>query len=306
MSDELVIDAAAVAETIETFIRQSVDAFAREGAIVGLSGGIDSAVVTALAARALGPQQVLALLMPDRDSDPLHERHARQLAAQLGVRHQKVSLTGLLARIGIYRQVPLWVVPWRRWREGVVKHYYAALDEQLGSGQTPFSAIMVGTRGLQGPWLNQAVAYHRVKVRLRMVLLYYYAELHNLLVLGTVNKTERSVGIFVKHGDAAADIAPIADLYKTQVRQLAAFLDLPRQIIEKPPSPDLIPGLTDEGAVGVPYELLDRILWRLEAGKEPAQIAEALGVEVGVVEYVEGLTKRSEHMRQDALRPSLG
>jgi len=295
--EELSINPASVADQLEDFIRQEVERFKREGAILGLSGGLDSAVVAALAARALGPERVLALIMPDLDSAPESKRDALGLAKKLGIRCKTVGLTKILLPIGIYSQVPLWLLGLRRFKERMVRRYYERFSQELGEYETPFAAIMVGTRGLRGPWLNQAVAYHRVKVRLRMVLLYYYAELENLLVLGTCNRTEKAVGFFVKYGDAAADVAPLESLYKTQVRELAAFLDIPDSIRLKPPSPDLLPGISDEYALGLDYTTLDRILWRLEKGMDAEDIAAEVGVEPGLVRYVEELRRRSEHMR---------
>jgi NAD+ synthase len=301
--DELRIDPEAVTRESTTFIRQAVEDFRREGAIVGLSGGIDSAVMATLAARALGPGQVLGLILPERDSAPESRRLARRLARQLGIHHKTVGLTPLLTLLGAYWQVPLWLLPTRRLQAKMVRRYYADYSEALGEGETPFSAVMVGTRGLRpacaglrGPWLNQSVAYHRVKVRLRMVLLYYHAELRNLLVLGTENKTELAVGFFVKHGDAAADVAPLAPFYKTQVRALAAYLGVPDAIIARPPSPDILPGLTDEQAMGVDYPTLDRVLWRLERGMDVEAIADELGLSPAQVRYVEMLTQRARYL----------
>ena len=294
---ELRTEPAAVADELAAFIREAVEDFCREGAIIGLSGGIDSAVVATLAVRALGPEQVLGLILPERDSAPESKRLARQLARRLGIRCQTVGLTKLLLLMGVYRQVPLWLLPTRRLKAKMVRRYYTRYTEALGEEETPFSAVMVGTRGLRGPWLNQTVAYHRVKVRLRMVLLYYYAELHNLLVLGTCNKTELSVGFFVKYGDAAADVAPLAHLYKTQVRALAAYLGVPEEIIARPPSPDILPGLTDELAMELDYATLDRVLWRLERGMDVEAIAVELGLPPDRVRYVETLTCRAGYLR---------
>jgi len=297
MADELGIDPAAVADELGAFIRQAVEDFRREGAIVGLSGGIDAAVTAALAVRALGPQRVLGLILPERDSAPESQRLARQHAQKLGIRCRTVGLSKLLLLMGVYRQVPLWLLPTRRLQAKMIHRFYGRYVEALGEGETPFSAVMLGTRGLSGPWLNEAVAYHRVKVRLRTVLLYYHAELRTLLVLGTTNKTELAVGFFVKHGDAAADAAPLAHLYKTQVRALAAYLDVPVEIIARPPSPDLLPGLTDEEAIGLDYGTLDRVLWRLERGMDAAAIAVELGLAPERVHYVQMLIRRSVHLR---------
>jgi len=129
------------------------------------------------------------------------------------------------------------------------------------------------------------------------------AELENLLVVGTCNRTELAVGFFVKHGDAAADVDPLAGLYKTQVRQLAAHLGVPPEIIARPPSPDLLPGLSDEFAIGMDYATLDRVLWQLEQGEEPDTIATTLGLDLAPVHYVQELTRCSAHMRVPSIAP---
>lgn len=297
MTEELRIDPAAVADELAAFIRQAIEDFRRDGAIVGLSGGIDSAVTAALAVRALGPERVLGLILPERDSAPESQRLAWQHAQQLGICCRKVGLSKLLLLMGVYRQVPLWLLPTRRLQARMIHRFHDRYAEALGEGETPFSAVMLGTRGLSGPWLNEAVAYHRVKVRLRTVLLYYHAELHNLLVLGTTNRTELTVGFFVRHGDAAADATPLAHLYKTQVRALAAYLGVPEEVIARPPSPDLLPGLSDEEALGLDYGTLDRVLWRLERGMGIEAIAVELGMAPERVHYVQMLTRRSAFLR---------
>ncbi|MGC8784684.1 MAG: NAD(+) synthase [Armatimonadota bacterium] len=300
--EELRIEPADVVPRLTAFIRQAVEDFRREGVVVGLSGGIDSAVVAVLAARALGAERVLGLSLPERDSAPESKRLARQLARSLGIRYRTVGLTLPLALLGVYWQVPLWLVPGRRLKAKAVLRYYRQFHEALPEGETPFSAVMLGTRSLSAPWLNQTVAYHRVKVRLRMTVLYYYAERFNLLVAGTANKTELATGFFVKYGDAAADIAPLAHLYKTQVRTLARYLDVPEPIIARPPSPDLLPGLTDELAIGLDYTTLDRVLWRLERGANAEAVAAELGLSPEQVRYVQTLTERARRL----LAPPLG
>lgn len=294
--EELRIEPADVESRLTAFIRQAMEDFQREGAIVGLSGGLDSAVAAALTARALGVERVVGLILPEHDSAPESKRLARQLARSLGIRYRTVGLTLPLALLGVYRQVPLWLLPGRRLKAKAVLHYYRRFREALPEGETPFSAVMLGTRGLSAPWLNQTVAYHRVKVRLRTTVLYYYAERYNLLVVGTTNKTELATGFFVKYGDAAADIAPLAHLYKTQVRALAKYLNIPEPIIARPPSPDLLPGLTDELAIGLDYTTLDRVLWRLEQGMDTETIAGEIGLPPVQVRYVQTLSERAQRL----------
>ena len=136
-----------------------------------------------------------------------------------------------------------------------------------------------------------------------MVILYSYAERGNLLVAGTANKTEFLTGFFVKYGDSAADIMPLLPFYKTQVRQLAEFLHIPERVLSKAPSPDLIPGITDEFAMGISYEKLDLILLGLDMSMEMKDIAAGAGVKQETIEYVKELVGRSEHMRGSPLAP---
>ena len=123
------------------------------------------------------------------------------------------------------------------------------------------------------------------------------------MVVGTVNKTEFLTGFFVQYGDSAADITPLLPLYKTQVRQLAKFLHIPDRIINKTPSPDLILGITDEFAMGLPYEKLDLILLGLDMNMATKDITAKTGAKSKTIEYVKELTKRSEHMRISPISP---
>ena len=133
----------------------------------------------------------------------------------------------------------------------------------------------------------------------RMLLLYLYGELENKLVVGAANKSEYKIGFFVKHGcDAATDVMPLLNLYKTQVRELAQYLNIPSKIIENPPSPDIIPGLTDEKAITISYEKLDLILLALENGWEIPEIANAWGIKEKQIIDVKILIQKSEHMRK--------
>jgi NAD+ synthase len=289
--EQLQIDPEAVSQQLEGFIKASVSNFKREGVIVGLSGGLDSSVVLVLSVAALGSGKVLGLIMPERDSSRHSERDARQLAEELGTRVERVELTPILEEMGIYRHIPRRFFASRKIASPLVKASY-----KLYTALTGERPLLRGLEGTNSGLIRRANAYYRMKHRLRMVLLYSYAERENRLVVGTANKTELLTGFFVKYGDSAADIMPLQSLYKTQVKQLAQFLKIPRKIINKAPSPDLIPGITDEFALGITYQKLDLILLGLDKNMGTEAIAKA-GIKPETVDYVRELIKKSEHMR---------
>lgn len=295
--EQLQIDAERVSQELEGFVRTSVGNFKREGVIVGLSGGLDSSVVVALSVAALSPDKVMGLIMPERDSSRQSERDARRLAEGLGIRVERVELTPILEEMGIYRHIPRRFFANRKLAGPAIKASYKLYT--MLTGERPFVS---GLEGTNSGLIRRANAYYRMKHRLRMVILYSYAEHENLLVMGTANKTEFLTGFFVKYGDSAADIMPLQSLYKTQVKQLARFLNIPKKIINKVPSPDLIPGITDEFALGITYEKLDLILLGLERNMETKEITK-IGIKPKTIEYVKELIRRSEHMRSSPLAP---
>lgn len=295
--EQLQIDAEALSQKLEVFIQTSVSDFNRDGAIIGLSGGLDSSVVLALSVAALGPDKVVGLIMPERDSRRQSEWDARFLAEGLGIRVEKVELTPILEEMGIYRHIPQRFFASKKIAGPAVKAGY-----KLYTALTGERPLLSGLEGTKSGLIRRANAYYRMKHRLRMVMLYSYAEHENLLVVGTANKTELMTGFFVKYGDSAADIMPLQSLYKTQVKQLARSLNVPKKIIDKAPSPDLIPGITDEFALGITYEKLDLILLGLERNVETKEITK-IGIKPKTIEYVKELIRRSEHMRGSPLAP---
>jgi NAD+ synthase len=287
-----------VTAKIETFVRVKLDEFQREGVILGMSGGLDSAVVCALLVRALGPDKVLALLLPERDSNPQSKADALLEIKRLGVAYREINLTPILEAVGIYKLVPLHFLGIRQIKESVVQQQHRKLTEEIG--ELPLRAGLLGTRdlGSHRQVLNSGYAFAHSKHRLRMVLLYYIAEQENRLVVGTTNKSEVMVGSLVKWGDNVADIELITPLYKTQVRQLAAYLGVSQKIIDKAPTADLIPGIVDEDALGVDYPTLDIILGRLEQGWEPARIVACYPISTETILHVREMVLRSRHMRE--------
>lgn len=299
VKSQMQIEPEKVSLFLEEFIREYMEKLAREGLILGLSGGIDSAVVAALCKRAVGAEKILALSMPEKDSEEQHKKDTLNLAKELNIETKLIDISPYLRKLGVYKLFPLSKVL----LSGKVKgslirkafHFY-----ERKTGETPFSSSISGFRDKEfKAYLKKSNAYYRIKHRIRMILLYWYGERQNRLVVGSANKTEYQIGFFVKHGcDAAVDVMPLLGLYKTQVRELARYLDLPSKIIEKSPSPDIIPGITDEEAIGIPYQELDLILLALEKGWEISEIADVLELGEKEVIYVKELIQRSEHMRK--------
>jgi len=297
---EMKIKPEKVALSLENFIREYTEKLEREGAILGLSGGIDSAVIVALCVRALGPKKTLALIMPEKDSKKEHIQDALSFARKLNIEAKLIDITPYLEGLGVYKLFPLGkLLSLGKLKGALVKKAYRFYERK--TGKIPFLESLLGFKDKEySSYLARGNAYYRAKHRLRMILLYLYGEMENRLVVGAANKSEYKIGYFVKHGcDDATDIMPLLNLYKTQVRELASYLNIPARIIEKPPSPDVMPGLTnDKEVIRISYEKMDLILLTLEKGWKLSDIVEALEIKEDEVIYVKNLIQKSEHMRK--------
>lgn len=297
---EMKIKPEKVALSLESFIREFTEKLEREGVILGLSGGIDSAVITALCVRALGTKKTLALIMPEKDSKKEHIQDALSFARKLNIEAKLVDITPYLEGLGVYKLFPLdKILSLGKLKGALVKKVYHFYERN--TGKIPFLESLSGFKDKEySSYLARGNAYYRAKHRLRMILLYLYGELENRLVVGAANKSEYKIGYFVKHGcDDATDIMPLLNIYKTQVRELARYLNIPVRIIRKPPSPDLMPGLADdEEVIRISYEKMDLILLTLEKGWKLSDITKALEIEEDEVIYIKNLIQKSEHMRK--------
>lgn len=289
------IDPAAAAAQIEAAIRDIVLAqLRRKGAVVAVSGGVDSSVVAALCARALGRERVLGLLLPEADSSPDSLRLARLLADSIGIRTETEDITPILAAAGCYRrrdEAIRSVLP--EYGDGFKCKIVlpAASDREA---YPIFSVVVQSPDGAQRKARLTYEAYLGIvaatnfKQRTRKMMEYYHADLHQYAVAGTPNRLEYDQGFFVKNGDGAADFKPIAHLYKCQVYQLAAYLEIPEQIRRRPPTTDTYPldQSQEEFYFTLPLEAMDFCLAGKNHGIPAAALARELGVEQGRIERV--------------------
>ena len=241
-------------DRIVDFIRDSVEKYDFKGAVIGISGGIDSAVVGKLLTEALGRHRVYGLLLPERDSSKGTIADSVLVSDFLKIDYAIKPITPLVRRLGVYRMKPPAGIFPRRIHERYTESAWNSTDK-------PYINDLKTSGGAEN---RKNLAYYRTKHRLRMVRMYFEAEKRGYAVAGTTNLTEMLTGFYIKWGDDSSDIEPIIHLYKTEVYKLAEEIGILRKIIEKQPSPDIAPGITDEYALGISYEKLDRILEKLQ------------------------------------------
>ena len=282
----LEIDARSEVERIGRVLHDSIATVLRKrGAVVAISGGVDSAVCAALAVRALGPERVLGLILPERESSPESSVRAKSLAAHLGITPLEQDIGFTLEAIGCYRSrdeavrrvLPGYGAGWRMkivvagGLEGRINHFRLVAQSPDGSGHEARLALRE---------YLQIVAATSFKQRVRKTIEYFHADRLNYAVLGTPNRLEYDQGFFVKNGDGAADIKPIAHLYKSQVYAIAQYLRLPADIATAPPTTDtysLSQG-QDEFYFALPYREMDLALWALNHGIGAERLASVLGI----------------------------
>ena len=285
----------------------------RLGAVVGTSGGIDSSVCLALTAKAFGPEKVLGIIMPEKDSNQDSEMLAKELAATFKVRTIKEDITSALAGFRCYER-----------RDDAVRRVFPEYDpmtykmkigiKQSGlSNNLPpvFSLTIIDNKGNQEDKILPVkeylaiVAASNFKQRSRMSMLYFHAEALHYAVVGTPNKHEQEQGFFVKYGDGGADVMPIGNLYKTQVYQLAKYLGVPKGIIERTPTTDTYSAeqTQEEFFFQLPYGLMDIYWYGFENGYSAEEVA---GVMEESTDQVKALFSNFERKKRttDYLRMS--
>jgi NAD+ synthase len=282
-------------DTLVAWLRRTIfDHLGRRGAVLGISGGVDSAVCAALCVRALGRERVLALMMPERESSAESVPLAEMVAEHLEIEARVEDVTSLLEAAGCYERrdrgvaavIPEYGPGWRaklvlpNVEAGPVLPLFRVAAEAPGGERVE--------RRLTADAYLEILAATNLKQRARKVVEYTHADRLVYAVVGTPNRAEFDQGFFVKNGDGAADVKPIAHLYKCQVYALAEYLEIPEAILRRAPTTDTfsLPQSQEEFYFPLPFEAFDYCLYGVDHGYSPAEVGLAIGLPADHVERV--------------------
>jgi NAD+ synthase len=303
----LEIETAKAKDAICDAISQRVVSKGASGAILGLSGGLDSSVLAALAVAALGPEKVIVIYLFDHDSDTSIAENASLMAKHLGLELEVLDISGEMKKRGVYK--PLFI---KLLRISSLVAKLSAAGYRLICGETPFkSTLRVGRGEILRPWYKRLLFNMTMRHvdygfaqrhTFRRTLLERLAAERNLVPVGAANMSECEVGWFVKDGIDDLPFQPMTGLYKTQVRQLAKELGLPSPVYTQLPSPDMAKGVTDEFGIGHDYQDVDVVIDGLDEGLSVEDIA-AFGVSEKDIADIRDLMSLSDWKRQSPHDP---
>jgi NAD+ synthase len=281
----------------------------KKGIVVGLSGGIDSTVTAALCAKSLGSDQILGLIMPEKESDPESQILAKKVAETYNFKTKIIDITKILESFGVYSI-----------KEKIVKEKFPEFDieckyriivppKSKNTIGIPFLEILDGKNELHKLKITSSefltlTAATSIKHRVRMATLYFHAEKNYFSVVGTTNKSEYKQGYFVKYGDGGSDIEPLVNIYKSQIYQFGKFLKIPDKILTKNASPDVWSFSTtdEEFFYSVPYDVVDLILYAREKKLSAKDVQKISNLPIEEIENLFQIQNqkqmKSQHMRE--------
>ena len=293
-----------------------IGTFKRKGAIVGISGGIDSSVTLGLAVNALGAKNVIGIMLPEKDSSPESKDLALELAVKFNVQTIEENITQVLEGFGCYKRRDEAVARlFPEYNPSTYKMKIGINNSGLNQYLPPlFTLTIIDSNGTEKNKILpvkeylQIVAASNFKQRSRMSMLYYHAERLHYAVVGTPNKHEVEQGFFVKHGDSGADIMPIAHLYKSQVYQLAEYLGVPKAIIKRKPTTDTYSAeqTQEEFFFQLPFIEMDLIWYAMENNISPDIVGKTLGKTLDEIKFaynnLERKKKTTEYLRMAPIK----
>lgn len=297
--DVFAIDAAAWCATIEEFIGSKMEELRRDGIVVPVSGGLDSSVVAALCARAVGRDKVLGLMLPVRFGNPEALGYGKLLVRQLGIASMTVRMDPVLRGLGTSSPFIALISGREGWKRVVESN----LARRGTSTERNYQDAL---EGRMPAWLRANIAKVSSINRARVAMTYKVAEERNLLVAGSSHRTEALVGLFIKYGiDDCADIMPLRNIHRSHSLRLAAHVGVPAEILARSPNPDIIPGVTDKyaGYFGMNAATIDLVLYGIGKGLDPEEIAGQLSIPRAAVDRVARAIALTEHCRNHSMAP---
>lgn len=308
----LKIDPALETDKIAQFVGDHTRAkLRRRGVVVGLSGGIDSAVMASLAVKAMGKENVFGLIMPEKESNPVSSAYAEAHAQELGIETKKVDLTTAVDAVGSYKERDDFIASLVPAYTPECKYNIRLPTDLLERSALNFYTLCVELpdgslekKRLDPKAFRALTAFANIKIRSRMIRLYFEAESRNMIVAGTTNRTEFLLGDFCKFGDGGTDLEPLSHLYKDQIYQIADFLNVTSEIRERTPSPDTfsLPVSDQEFFFRIPFDKLDLLLYAWEHDVAPSETASAIEVDEEAVQRAfadfSSKYRATEHLRE--------